>query len=44
MSIKAAPLIPEIADMDYIQTESEVDDLLLGVRLISVFFVIMFPR
>jgi len=32
---RTAPLIPEIADIDYIQTESEVDALLLEARLIK---------
>jgi len=32
---RTAPLIPEIADIDYIETESEVDALLLEARLIK---------
>ena len=32
---RTAPLIPEIQDIDYIQTESEVDALLLEARLIK---------
>jgi excinuclease ABC subunit C len=32
---RTAPFIPEIADIDYIQTESEVDALLLESRLIK---------
>jgi len=32
---RTAPLIPEIHDIDYIQTESEVDALLLEARLIK---------
>ena len=32
---RTAPLIPEIADIGYIQTESEVDALLLEARLIK---------
>jgi excinuclease ABC subunit C len=32
---RTAPLIPEIADIDFIETESEVDALLLEARLIK---------
>jgi len=32
---RTAPLVPEIHDIDYIQTESEVDALLLEARLIK---------